>query len=125
MQLFKLTTQHGADMIDPLEALQRLVSAVPPVILDLRTENEFRAGHIPGARWLAADDLGDEIASLPADREYMTVCRSGARSGVAAWHLRAAGYSVSSLCGGLLAWQRAGCPIEHDNERNGSEDQPL
>jgi rhodanese-related sulfurtransferase len=43
----------------------------------------------------------------------MMVCRSGARSGVAAWQLRAAGYSVSSLCGGLLAWQRFGGPIEH------------
>ena len=57
-----------------------------------------------------------DLPTLPADREYMMVCRSGARSGVAAWQLRAAGYSVSSLCGGLLAWQRAGCPVEnHDN----------
>jgi rhodanese-related sulfurtransferase len=113
MQLFKVTTEHGADVIDPMDALQRLASPVPPVILDLRTENEFRAGHIPGARRIPADDLCSEIASLPVDREYMMVCRSGARSGVAAWQLRAAGYSVSSLCGGLLAWQRAGCPMEH------------
>jgi rhodanese-related sulfurtransferase len=115
MQLFKVTTEHGADVIDPMDALKRLTSPVPPVILDVRTENEFRTAHIPGARWIAADDLSGQLADLPADCEYMMVCRSGARSGVAAWQLRAAGFNVSSLCGGLLAWQRAGYPMDRND----------
>jgi rhodanese-related sulfurtransferase len=111
MQLFKVTTEHGADVIDPMDALQRMNSATPPIMLDVRSEREFHAAHIPGAVWIAADDLASHLADLPADREYVTVCRSGARSGVAAWQLRAAGFNVSNLCGGLLAWQRAGCPV--------------
>jgi rhodanese-related sulfurtransferase len=116
MALFRVTTERGADVIDPADALRRLDSDVPPVVLDLRTEAEYRHSHILGAHRISGDDLGRTLAALPADREYMTVCRSGARGGVAAWQLRAAGFTVSNLCGGLLAWQRAGFPLEYEDE---------
>lgn len=115
MQLFKVTTETGATCIDPMDALSRLNSPVPPVILDLRDENEFHRSHIPGALWVGADDLNGTMDGLPRDRDYVTVCRSGARSGVAAWQMRAAGYKVVNMCGGLLAWQRAGLDVENDN----------
>lgn len=115
MHLMRVTTEHGATCIDAMDALQRLNSPVPPVILDLRPENEFHQAHIPGAQWLPVDNLTCALDELSHDRDYVTVCRSGASSGVAAWHMRAAGYNVMNLCGGLLAWQRAGLSVEQDN----------
>lgn len=112
MHLMKVTTETSAACIDPMDALKRLASPVPPIILDLRDENEFRRAHIAGAVRVESDHLNDAMVDLPRDREYVTVCRSGARSGVAAWQMRAAGYHVVNMCGGLLAWQRAGLDVE-------------
>lgn len=115
MQLYRVTTESSAKCINAMDALDRLNSSVPPVILDVRDENEFRRAHIDGALWVPADDLTCVIDDLPRNLEYVTVCRSGARSGVAAWQMRAAGFSVVNLCGGLLAWQRAGYEVVCDN----------
>ena len=111
MQLFKVTTEHGADVVDPMDALQRLASPVPPVILDLRTENEFRAGHIAGARWLPGDDLCSEIASLPADREYMMY--AGLARAAASRVAASRGRYVCPVCVAGCWRGSAGCPIEH------------
>ena len=112
MHLYRVTTESSAACINPMDALDRLKGTMPPVIIDVRDENEFRRFHIPGALWMSADDLHGLIEDLPRDREYVTVCRSGARSGVTAWQMRAAGFNVVNLCGGLLAWQRAGYEVE-------------
>jgi rhodanese-related sulfurtransferase len=82
-----------------------------PFILDVRQPDEFRAGHIPGARVIPLGELSSRQGELPRNRTILCVCRSGARSGVAARQLRDQGLSAVNLRGGMIAWQSAGYTI--------------
>lgn len=85
------------------------------VILDVRTSAEFAAGHVPGARNVAHDQLAvhlDQLAAL-RDRQIVVYCRSGRRSALAEEVLRGAGFSrLLHLRGDYLAWEAANLPIE-------------
>lgn len=81
-------------------------------LLDVRQPEEFREGHIAGARLIPLGDLEKRLKDLPGNREIVCVCRSGNRSGTAARKLAAAGYKVSNLRGGMIAWARAGLPVK-------------
>ena len=79
-----------------------------PYILDLRTETEFRAGHIPGAHRLHAGRVLWHLDGLPGDRPVVTHCQSGPRSAVVSSALRAAGFgNVVELENSYLGWLRA------------------
>jgi rhodanese-related sulfurtransferase len=57
--------------------------------------------------------LAARQGELPRDRELIMVCRSGNRSGTAAAQLRRAGFApVRNMAGGMIAWARAGLPVE-------------
>ena len=71
-------------------------------MLDVRTPEEYRDGHLPGAKNLPLDRL-DTIAE-PAGSPLFIYCRSGARSAQAKARLARAGYSVTDL-GGLLGYR--------------------
>jgi rhodanese-related sulfurtransferase len=75
-----------------------------PYLLDVRTEAEFRQGHLPGAQLLPLHGLRAGVDRLPRDRTIVCICRSGHRSAVAAAQLRRAGLQAVSLRGGMLAW---------------------
>jgi rhodanese-related sulfurtransferase len=81
------------------------------VLLDVRENDEWAAGRAPGAVHVPLGQLAHRLAELPAGSEVVTVCRSGRRSATAAEHLRAAGFSVHNLDGGMQAWQAAGLPV--------------
>ncbi|HWS39069.1 MAG TPA: rhodanese-like domain-containing protein [Actinoplanes sp.] len=81
------------------------------VLLDVRSPNEYAAGHLPGAVNVPLDEL-PAIAARYAGQDVVTVCHSGARSLSAARVLAAAGARVQSLAGGTAAWRQAGHPIE-------------
>ena len=84
------------------EGLENWKSTPGAVLLDVRTPEEYRAGHIPGAQNLPLDRL-DTIAE-PAGSPLFIYCRSGARSAQAKARLARAGYSVTDL-GGLLGYR--------------------
>ena len=82
-----------------------------PFILDVRTANEFKDGHLPGATQLHAGRVMGHLNALPQDRPVVTHCQSGARSAVVASALRAAGFdNVVELEGSYQAWVDAGEP---------------
>ena len=82
-------------------------------VLDVRTADEWKGGHIPGARHVMAGVLADRVAELPRDRPIAVVCGSGYRSNVAASVLERAGFEdVVNITGGMSAWQHAGLPLE-------------
>ena len=82
-------------------------------VLDVRTADEWKGGHIPGARHVMAGVLADRVAELPRDRPIAVVCGSGYRSNVAASVLERAGFEdVVNITGGMSAWQQAGLPLE-------------
>jgi rhodanese-related sulfurtransferase len=81
-------------------------------LLDVRQPEEYREGHIAGAKLIPLDQLGRRMKELPRERQIVCVCRSGSRSGAAARDLAAAGYQAANLRGGMLAWAREGLPVK-------------
>ncbi len=84
------------------------------VLLDVRPEVEFEAGHIAGARSIPHDDLEDLAASLPRSREIVAYCRGPycVYATDAVRLLEAKGYKVRRLREGYPEWERAGYPTD-------------
>lgn len=81
------------------------------VVLDVREDDEWVAGHIDGATHIPMGDVPARLDELPeADPLYVT-CRGGGRSArVAAW-LNQNGYDAVNVAGGMGEWQAAGRPM--------------
>ena len=77
------------------------------ILLDVRTEEEYDEGHIPGAINIDNEDIGtDELPELPdKDQMILVYCRSGRRSKEAAEKLAALGYTQVLEFGGIMTWQ--------------------
>jgi rhodanese-related sulfurtransferase len=81
------------------------------VIVDVRQPVETRSGTVPGAVLIPLSEFGRRMVELPRDRPILTICRSGHRSPLAARQLKQAGYDVTDVAGGMMAWERAGLPL--------------
>ncbi|HYJ55475.1 MAG TPA: rhodanese-like domain-containing protein [Mycobacterium sp.] len=106
--------------IDSQNLSDRLGSAVPPRVLDVRTPGEFETAHIAGAYNVPLDLLRehrDEIIKH-LDDEVVLVCRSGKRAAQAEETLRNAGLcNVHILDGGIVAWESAGFAVNRGSQR--------
>jgi hydroxyacylglutathione hydrolase len=81
-------------------------------VLDVRTKNEWDAGHIEGAHWLMAGDLQKHVGDLPRDKTIHVICGTGYRSSIATSVLRRAGFGdVVNVAGGMSAWNRRPCGV--------------
>jgi len=94
------------------EALRARIASKDPelVILDVRTAEEFAAGHVPGARNVPHDQVAANLDSLTPlrDKTVVLYCRSGRRSELAAKQLQAAGFQrLLQLEGNYPAWTEA------------------
>lgn len=116
MNLFKQIFGGGSGLT-ATDAQARLTAAQPPLLIDVRQPDEYRGGHIRGAKLIPLGELSQKFDKLPRDREIICVCRSGARSGNAVRQLQSAGLNAVNLNGGMIAWQRAGLPVEKGNGR--------
>jgi hydroxyacylglutathione hydrolase len=95
------------------ELSEKLESANPPVVLDVRERDEWEAGHIAGAVHIPLGQLTDRVAELERDRPLVLHCQSSGRSSIAASVLRAQGFNnVVNLSDGFTGWQRRGLPVE-------------
>jgi hypothetical protein len=63
----------GVRRITPEEARQAVESG-KAIIVDVRDEASYKAGHVKGARWILADDIGSRIKELPRDKMIITYC---------------------------------------------------
>ena len=88
------------------EAVDMMAQETGYIILDVRSPDEFAAGHIPGAINVANESIGTgEIPELPdKDQLIMVYCRSGRRSKEAAEKLVKLGYTNIVEFGGILDW---------------------
>jgi len=83
------------------------------LLLDVRTPEEFAAGHIPGAVNIPYDQVAAHLSAIPKDDEVVLYCGSGRRAGLAAEVLVAKGYTkLAHLQGDMQGWQSAGRPVE-------------
>jgi rhodanese-related sulfurtransferase len=85
------------------------------LVLDVRTPEEFAAGHIAAARNIPHDQVGRRLTELEpyAVKTVVLYCRSGRRSGIAAKLLREAGFTdVRLLEGDFPGWEAAKHPVE-------------
>ncbi len=112
MSIFSRFFGPGINQLDPAEAKTRLSQKPAPILIDVRQPEEFRQGHISGAKLIPLGELSRRIKELPTNREIICVCRSGNRSARAARQLVAAGYQTSNLKGGMLNWSRQGLPVQ-------------
>lgn len=99
--------------ISPLDLSRRLSGSERLTVLDVRSDDEWRDGHIPGARHRFVGELA-QGAALPEDIEspIAIACGSGTRSTVAASLLEAQGkQGLINLSGGMNAWRAAGLPV--------------
>jgi NADPH-dependent 2,4-dienoyl-CoA reductase/sulfur reductase-like enzyme/rhodanese-related sulfurtransferase len=79
-----------------------------PLILDVRTSDEFGAGNLPGAINIPVDELRSRLHELPRDRDIVAYCQVGQRGYIATRILLQAGFNVQNLSGGYktyLLWQ--------------------
>ncbi len=84
-------------------------------VLDVRTEKEFKDGHIPGAVNLDvnAPDFAKKVAALDKDKTYLVHCASGRRSLKACGVMKEAAFkNLVNLEDGFSAWSKAGKPVE-------------
>ena len=82
-------------------------------VLDVRTPQEYSAGHVPGAVNVPHDKLASRLAEVPRDKDVVLYCKSGRRAGIAADVLAANGYTrLSHLEGDMNAWVAKGRPVE-------------
>lgn len=98
------------DTFVQLAELQKsLEQGVRATVVDVRSLEEFAAGHVAGAINIPADQLLARAGEIPADAPVVTVCNfGGARSCGAAEQLRASGREdVSVLHGGMAAWDQS------------------
>jgi phage shock protein E len=83
------------------------------VILDVREQSEYDAGHIPGVTLIPLKDVPNRLSEIPKDKPVIVTCRSGNRSGQATDFLLQQGYTnVHNMTGGINAWQQAGYAVE-------------
>ena len=88
---------------------------VDAVLLDVREDDEWAAGHIEGAMHMPMGDVPARLADLPEAQPLYIVCRSGNRSGRAAAWLNAQGIDSVNVAGGMKAWAFAGKPMAADS----------
>ena len=89
---------------------QRLSEPRPPLVVDVRAQSEWDAGHIEGAVHLPLPRLRALAASLPRDVDLVLQCQGGYRSSIAASILESQGFArLSDLIGGWNAWTAQTC----------------
>ncbi|GEN35898.1 rhodanese-like domain-containing protein [Aneurinibacillus danicus] len=73
-------------------------------LIDVREDEEYAGGRIPGAKHIPLGQIPARLHELDKEKEYIMVCRSGNRSGMASEWLAERGYNVKNMVGGMLEW---------------------
>ena len=114
-----LTSACGQQRFENVDVrdFAELMAKQDVVVLDVRTADEFKEGHLEGAVNIdqSQNDFMEKVkATLSADKTIAVYCRSGRRSANAAGRLAEAGYKAVNLKGGILAWKDAKMPVTTD-----------
>ena len=105
MSVPEISTDELADRLDG-----------PITLIDVRQPDEYRNGHVPGARLVPLDTVPDELEALRDLGPLTIICQAGGRSMRAAEYLVANGVDATNVAGGTGAWLQAGRPVNIGDE---------
>jgi ArsR family transcriptional regulator len=107
---------HERDALEPISRaeLARRMRQGSVTVLDVRPEDEFALGHLPGARNVSLSHIKRQLAKLDRDTEIVAYCRGPycVLSFEAVAQLRKLGFKARRLEDGLPEWKAAGLPVE-------------
>lgn len=99
---------------NPIDLVERIESK-QVCLLDVRSDEEWKASRIAGADHRFLGRLPDYLAELDSNKTMVVQCRVGGRSAVAASLLQAAGFQVINMRGGFDHWVNSGLPVNRES----------
>lgn len=112
MLLFPNLSKRGSNLINANEVVQQ-INQRQAILIDIRKAESYKAGHIPQARNIPAEDLVTKTEKIAKDKPIIVVCDTGRNAQRSVADLRKQGFTdVSVLEGGLVAWAQAGLPTK-------------
>lgn len=96
------------------EQLPATLPAAGGALLDVREDNEWAAGHAPGAVHIPMNEVPQRLDELPEADQLYVVCRSGGRSAQVAAYLNANGWDAVNVVGGMGGWSAGGRSMVSD-----------
>jgi rhodanese-related sulfurtransferase/DNA-binding transcriptional ArsR family regulator len=112
-----LKDRGAMETVDAVGLMERLADE-SVVVLDVRPEEEYRAGHIPGALSVPVSALEAALQVLPKDKAIVAYCRGPycVFSDEAVALLKSRGYRASRLTEGYPEWRATGYPVESETQ---------
>jgi len=114
-RFYRTRQANPTQVITPTDLYAQLQSDKPPVVIDVRSPQEFaHDGHISGAQLIPLPSLLQNVNSLTTEQPIVFACHSGARSEVACKTLAMRGFdNIINLTGGMSRWRRVGLPMDY------------
>ena len=112
MDLMKAFFGQPLPSVSAAELSEKLKNGKRPLVVDVRQPDEYRQGHINGAKLIPLGELSGRLKELPKDKEIVLVCASGSRSRSATKMLVREGYEAVNMNGGMISWARSGLSIK-------------
>jgi rhodanese-related sulfurtransferase len=106
--------------VETVECDDAVGAGATAVLLDVRNQDEWDAGHAPNAEFCPLPELETMRFKLPMNRQIICICRSGVRSEKAAAELINMGFNAVNMTGGMKAWAAAGHPVVTDDGSPGT-----
>lgn len=85
--------------------LEKILKEKQVHVVDVREQDEYDAGHIPGVSHLPLSGFPENVNQLSKDQKHYLICASGGRSSMACDQLDAAGFDVVNVDGGMMQWR--------------------
>ena len=114
-----------SDHISQQELVAQLEAGTAPLILDVRTAEEYEAGHIPGAINIHFQEIEERIDEIGQNGPVVVYCERGIRANIAERALQDAGItSIRHLEGDISLWRKNELPLERDGVSSSSSGFP-
>lgn len=104
---------EGKNYIEKAEDLNALIEDNPAAVyvLDIRSNDDYKEGHIEGAENIGFKEVGKNLDKLPKNRPIYVTCYSGQTAAQVLMNLRLNGYNAFSVSRGMAGWNGAELPV--------------
>jgi len=94
------------------EEAREMLASNEASAIDIRSDEEWRSGHIPGARHRSEEEIEAVLGEIDADQTVIVACEDGERSGRVAGEISAGDREAVSIEGGMEAWRSDDMPMQ-------------